>query len=48
MGKKSDLSPRKVGQIRTLMETTELSQREIAKKLNIALFCFKSEKETGI
>ena len=36
MGKKSDLSPRKKGQIRALMENTELSQREIARRLNVS------------
>ena len=36
MGKTWDMSPRKVGQIRTLLENTELTQADIARKLNIS------------
>lgn len=36
MGKRSDISPRKKGQIRVLLEETSLTQREIAKKLHVS------------
>jgi transposase len=36
MGKRSDISPRKKGQIRVLLEETSLTQREIAKKLQVS------------
>lgn len=36
MGKKSDLSPRKIGQIKVLLQHTTLSQSDIAKKVNIS------------
>jgi len=36
MGKKSDLSPRKIGQIKVLLENSTLNQKEIAKKLNVS------------
>uniref|UniRef100_T2MFF0 Tuberin n=1 Tax=Hydra vulgaris TaxID=6087 RepID=T2MFF0_HYDVU len=36
MGKNSDLSPRKIGQIKVLLEDSELKQKEIARKLNIS------------
>jgi transposase len=36
MGKRSDISPRKKGQIRVLLEETSLTQKEIAKKLKVS------------
>src|SRR5688572_1082136 len=36
MGKRSDLSPRKRGQIRILLENTELTQSEIARKCGVS------------
>lgn len=36
MGKNSDLSPRKVGQIQVLLSNTPLKQREIARKLGVS------------
>ena len=36
MGKKKDLSPRKVGQIKVLLQETSMKQREIAKKLHVS------------
>lgn len=36
MGKRSDLSPRKRGQIKVLLENTELSQSDIARKLGVS------------
>ena len=36
MGKKSDLSPRKIGQIKVLLANSKLNQRQIARKLSIA------------
>lgn len=36
MGKRSDLSPRKKGQIRVLLEETSLTQKDIAKKLMVS------------
>ena len=36
MGKKSDLSHRKIGQIKVLLENSTLNQKEIAKKLNVS------------
>jgi len=36
MGKKSDISPRKIGQIKVLLSESGLKQREIAKKLSVS------------
>lgn len=36
MGKRSDLSPRKIGQIKVLISDSALKQKDIAKKLNIS------------
>ena len=36
MGKQKDLTPRKISQVKALMENTNLSQREIARRLNIS------------
>ena len=36
MGKTKDLSPRKVGQVKVLLQKTGMKQKEIAKKLNIS------------
>jgi len=36
MGKRSDLSPRKKGQIRVLLEETSLTQNDIAKKIMVS------------
>ena len=36
MGKKSDLSPRNIGQIRVLLETAELSQKKISRRLDVS------------
>lgn len=36
MGKRSDLSPRKIGQVKVLLSDSALKQKEIAKKLNIS------------
>ena len=35
MGEISDLSPRKRGQISTLLQNTDLSQRDVALKINV-------------
>ena len=36
MGKKADLTPRKIGQIKTLLENTQLNKMQIAKKANVS------------
>ena len=36
MGKKRDLSPRKIGQIELLISETQLKQRDIARKLRVS------------
>ena len=36
MGKTKDLSPRKVGQVKVLLQEIGMKQKEIAKKLNIS------------
>ena len=51
MGKNSDLSPRKIGQIKVLLEDSELKQKEIARKLNIStqiVSLIKKKIERGI
>lgn len=35
-GKKKDLSPRKLGQIKVLLQETSMTQKEIAKKLHVS------------
>jgi DNA-directed RNA polymerase I, II, and III subunit RPABC1 len=45
MGKKKDLSPRKIGQIHVLLENTTLKQKEIANKLHISKQTVSSVKK---
>lgn len=46
MGKGKDLSPRKKGQIRVLLENSSLKQKEIAKKLDISVQTVSKIKKT--
>ena len=45
MGKKADLTPRKLRQIKTLLENTELNQREIAHRARVSQTTISSIKK---
>lgn len=51
MGKKCDLSPRKLGQIQVLLSDTPLKQREIARKLGVStqtISVIKKKIDSGV